>query len=155
MADPVFVVIRTDGEYSDRLETVIGYFTDEERAKEFCVGAEREWRDAAAKYPEPAYPQGMALMHNDYDLVWPQKEVCTRQESFGTVTIVTPDYSANPTKVLVPDEEHARRVAVRAAYHKACSECRANREAAVTFDKEGRPDSSWYYEAASPIEIRE
>jgi hypothetical protein len=148
--DTVFVVIRSDGEYSDRYETVLGYFTDEGSAQRFCTEAEREWKNAVESYPEPPYGRHW-WFHDDYDMVYPDRHISTHNGSFGSVTIVTPDYSAPAKKVMVSEEEKAKRIAVRGNYSRALANCRAQRLSIVTLDKGGNPDSSWHYELAEPL----
>lgn len=140
----VYVVIRSTGEYSDRYETVLGYHLAEEDAQAFCLGAEREWKEAAALFPLPAYPGIWG--HDDFETVYPNRVRSVHTE-FGALAIGTPDYTQG-SEVARPPAEVARRKAVREKYSSDHTEARAKRLAHVTLDPDGHEDATWYYEVA-------
>jgi hypothetical protein len=52
----IYVVSRSQGEYSDRREEAIVAFVSEDSAKAFVVEAGRQFNDATALHPRPEYP---------------------------------------------------------------------------------------------------
>jgi len=53
----VYVVTRSVGEYSDRTETPVCAFFEEECAKSFVVSAAQQWREAVQIYPRIEWPK--------------------------------------------------------------------------------------------------
>lgn len=150
MSEPVYVVIRSTGEYSDRYETVLGYFSNEKAAQEFCLGAEREWKEAAVLFPLPQYPSGL-WGADEYETVYPNKEIRRDKTEFGTVVLCTPDYTQG-RKVPRTEAERAQRKAAKDQYSAAYSAAQEGRLAHVSLDTKGGEEDTWYYEKAECLD---
>lgn len=149
MAETIYVVIRSTGEWSERHEEVVGYFTEESEAQEFCLAAEREWKEAAVLFPMPPY-LSIGFHEDEFETVYPDKPLSTHESEFGTITFCTPDYSKGQKVPRQPSEVEARKSA-RKQYYEQVAAAEKGRRSHVTSDPEGSEGADWYYEKAGPL----